>query len=237
MIKGFFVNSRKAFKKERKNEKMKTKAVIFDLDGTLLNTIFDIGDCLNHILEIHGFPARTYDEYVTFVCNGSRKLVERAAATASDREVDAILAEYKVYYSENYSVKTAPYDGIKELLVKLSQRGYKLGVYSNKPDNIVRSLAEKHFRGVFDSVRGQTDDVPVKPAPDGAWLVANELGVNYSECVFVGDSAEDRETALNAGMIPVNVSWGYRSEKFLRECGADICVSSAEELFDVVSGI
>ncbi len=234
MIRGFFVNLRQSRKKERKNKKMKTKAVIFDLDGTLLNTIYDIGDCLNHVLENHGFPKRTYDEYITFVCNGSRKLVERAADTACEREVDAILAEYKVYYSENYSVKTAPYDGIEQLLMKLSDMGVKLGVYSNKPDNIVKSLAEKHFSGIFEAVRGQTDDVPVKPAPDGAWLVANELGVDFSECVFVGDSAEDRETALNAGMIPVSVSWGYRSEKFLRECGADICVSSANELLDAI---
>lgn len=210
---------------------MKTKAVIFDLDGTLLNTIYDIGDCLNHILKLHGFPERTYDEYVTFVCNGSRKLVERAAGTASDAEVDAILAEYKVYYSENCSVKTVPYDGITELLEKLSEKGFKLGVYSNKPDNIVKSLVEKHFPHMFGAIRGQTDTVPVKPAPDGAWLTAKELGVDFSDCIFVGDSAEDRETALNAGMIPINVSWGYRSGDFLRSCGAKICVDTAEELF------
>ena len=213
---------------------MKTKAVIFDLDGTLLNTIYDIGDCLNHILTLHGFPERTYDEYVTFVCNGSRKLVERAADTATESEIDTILAEYKVYYSENYSVKTIPYDGICELLEKLRNAGFKLGVYSNKPDNIVKSLVEKHFPGMFGAVRGQTDSVPVKPAPDGAWLTAKELGTDFSECIFVGDSAEDRETALNAGMIPVSVCWGYRSGDFLRKCGAEICADTAEELFSEI---
>lgn len=216
---------------------MKTKAVIFDLDGTLLNTIYDIGDSLNHILTKHGLPERTYEEYITFVCNGSRKLVERAAENASVSEIDVILEEYNAYYSENYSNKTSPYDGIPELLKKLAEKEIKLGVYSNKPDNIVKSLAEKHFPGVFTAVRGQTDFVPVKPAPDGAWLVADEMEVKYSECVFVGDSAEDRKTALNAGMVPINVSWGYRNGKFLRECGAEICVDSAEELFEAIMKI
>jgi len=156
---------------------MKTKAVIFDLDGTLLNTIYDIGDSLNHILTKHGLPERTYEEYITFVCNGSRKLVERAAENASVSEIDVILEEYNAYYSENYSNKTSPYDGISELLKKLAEKEIKLGVYSNKPDNIVKSLAEKHFPGVFTAVRGQTDSVPVKPAPDGAWLVADEMEV------------------------------------------------------------
>ncbi len=216
---------------------MKNKAVIFDLDGTLLNTIYDIGDCLNHILSIHGFPQRTYEEYVTFVCNGSRKLVERAATGASESETDVILEEYKAYYSKNYSVKTVPYEGISVLLKKLADSGFKLGVYSNKPDNIVRDLVEKHFPGIFGAVRGQTDKVPVKPAPDGAWLTADELGVSYSQSIFVGDSFEDMQTAINAGMIPVSVAWGYRSAEYLRDCGAEICAETADELYSEIMNI
>ena len=209
---------------------MSINSVIFDLDGTLLNTICDIGDCLNHILEKYGFPLRTYDEYVTFLCNGSRKLVERAVDSTDVETVDKILAEYKVYYSENFSVKTVPYDGLTELVDCLLEKGYKLGIYSNKPDNIVKALADKHFKGKFHAVRGQTESVPVKPSPEGAWLTADEMGVKYCNCAFVGDSIEDRLTALNAGMVPISVSWGYRTGEFLKANGADLCVDSAEEL-------
>lgn len=211
---------------------MKIKAVIFDMDGTLLNTICDMGDCLNRILEKYGFPLRSYDEYMTFVCNGSRKLVERAAETDDVETVDKILSEYKDYYSKNFSVKTEPYEGIIDLVDELLGKGYKLGIYSNKPDNIVKALSEKHFNGKFLSVRGQTENVPVKPSPEGAWLTADEIGVPYEECAFVGDSLEDRLTAANAGMIPVSVSWGYRTGEYLRQNGADICLDSAEELKD-----
>lgn len=213
---------------------MSIEAVIFDLDGTLLNTICDIGDSLNYILQNHGFPCRSYEEYVTFVCNGSKKLVERAAEKASAEEVEIILSEYKKYYSDNYSVKTVPYEGISELLKTLCEEGIKLGVYSNKPNNIVKDLCEKHFGGVFAAVRGQTDSVPEKPAPDGAWLTADEMGVEYEKCAFVGDSLEDRLTAIKAGMIPVSVTWGYRSADFLKENGADLCSDTCEELLQII---
>ena len=198
---------------------MRISAVIFDLDGTLLNTIYDIGDSLNHILRKYKMKERTYDEYIAFVCNGSKKLVERVSECTDDVLVEKILEEYIDYYSKNYSVKTVPYEGISELLQALAEKGVKLGVCSNKPDNIVKDLVHKFFPNVFLSVRGQTSDIPIKPSPEGAFLVADELGVLYEECAFVGDSAEDLKTALNAGMIPVNVSWGYRSKEFLVKMG------------------
>lgn len=213
---------------------MKFSAVIFDLDGTLLNTIYDIGDCLNHILRKYKMKERTYDEYITFVCNGSKALVQRASECDDDVIVEKILEEYKNYYSENYSVKTVPYEGISELICKLSENGIKLGVYSNKPDNIVKALVSKFFPDTFASVRGQTPDVPVKPSPEGAFLVADAMGAAYKDCAFVGDSAEDRQTALNAGMVPVNVSWGYRSRDFLFQNGAEICVDSPYELSEIL---
>lgn len=194
----------------------------------------DIGDCLNVILERHGFSPRTYEEYVTFVCNGSKKLVERAAANASPQETDRMLEEYKLYYTEHCSVKTVPYDGISELLVYLSDCGCKLGICSNKPDAIAKSLAEKHFGALFDSVRGQIDGIPVKPSPESAHAVADELGVCCGECLFVGDSGEDFMTARNAGMIPVSVLWGYRSPEYLKEHGSEISASSASELKNIV---
>ena len=213
---------------------MKISAAIFDLDGTLLDTICDIGDSLNCILRKYGFKERSYEEYVTFVCNGSRTLVERASECSDISVIDKILEEYKEFYSKNYSVKTIPYDNIAEVLGILSEKGVKLGVYSNKPDNIVKSLVDKFFPGIFISVRGQTDDVPVKPSPVGAFIVADELNVSYDSCAFIGDSIEDRQTALNAGMLPISVSWGYRSKDFLLEHGAEICIDSPMQLPDLL---
>ena len=213
---------------------MKISAVIFDLDGTLLNTVYDIGDCVNYILRKYNFKERTYEEYVTFVCNGSKKLIERASECADDAFVEKMLEEYKDYYSENCSSKTVPYEGISNVLGTLLEKGVKLGVYSNKPDNIVKSLIDKFFPDTFIAVRGQTSDVPIKPSPEGAFLVADEMGVSYENCLFVGDSLEDRQTAVNAGMVPVNVSWGYRPKDFLIENGAEFCIDSAFELLDLL---
>ena len=212
---------------------MEVSAVIFDLDGTLLNTICDIGDCMNCILRKYGMKERTYEEYTAFVCNGSKKLVERAAECSDNVLVEKMLEEYKEYYSKNYSVKTEPYEGISEVVESLLAKGFKLGVYSNKPDNIVKDLVNKFFPDKFVAVRGQTADVPVKPSPEGAFLVADEMGAVYKKCAFVGDSAEDLQTALNAGMVPVCVSWGYRTKEFLIKSGAEICVDSSRELLNL----
>lgn len=214
---------------------MKISAVIFDLDGTLLNTIYDIGDCLNYILKKHDLRERSYEEYVTFVCNGSKKLVERASGLSDDILVEKILGEYKEYYSKNCSARTVPYDGIRAVLHGLSEKGVKLGVYSNKPDNIVKALVNKFFPDTFIAVRGQTSDVPVKPSPEGAFLVADEMCAPYECCLFVGDSIEDRQTAISAGMVPVNVSWGYRSKEFLLENGSELCIDSPFELLDLLN--
>ena len=206
-------------------------AYIFDLDGTLLDTLPDLVFLTNKVLAERGLPQHTRDEVNSYVGNGARMLVKRAMpADASDRAVDDALARWKELYPEYGHKFTKPYEGMPEALETLKARGAKLGVLSNKFDAATQAVIAEHFPGVFDLVRGEGPETPRKPDPTGLLKMMADLGVAPERCAYVGDSGSDMTVAVNAGAVPVGVTWGYRSADELRKCGARYLVDSPAEL-------
>lgn len=207
------------------------RAVVFDMDGTILDTLEDLRDSVNAALAWGGFAARTTEEIRSFVGNGATRLIERAVpAGIDDGQVGKVLAYYRAYYEAHAQIKTAPYPGIQELLENLRAQGVMLAVVSNKPDAAVKKLAAHYFPHVFHAAVGARDGVPVKPSPESVWAALERLDVPAVESVYVGDSDVDIMTAQNAGMDGIAVAWGFRGEAFLRENGANVIVRSAAEL-------
>lgn len=216
------------------------KIAIFDLDGTLLNTIQDLADSCNAICKKFGFPLHTVDEYKFFVGNGIPKLVQRAVPADTDEEtLKAFLQEFIVYYEKHSADKTAPYDGIVETLKILRQAGVKIAVNTNKLQKASDDLCTLYFPGLIDYVCGNKTDFPVKPAPDGVYEIFSKLGMNEGEArkggaIYIGDSDVDIQTGKNAGITAVGVDWGFRGEAFLKEKGANLVVKTAPELIDII---
>ena len=208
---------------------MKYNAVLFDLDGTLLDTLGDLRLGVNLVLERHGYPERTLEEIRCFVGNGARQLMRLALpeGTAAE-ELEAILKEYLDWYAVNFCVKAAPYAGVKAVVEELAQKGVKVAIVSNKPDATTKKLGEMFFPGL--PVFGQRDDTPKKPAPEMVWKAMETLGVTAEEAVYVGDSEVDVATARNAGLPLVAVSWGFRTVAELVEAGAGTIVHTPQEL-------
>ena len=208
---------------------MNYNAVLFDLDGTLLDTLGDLRLGVNLVLERHGYPERTLEEIRCFVGNGARQLMRLALpeGTAAE-ELEAILKEYLDWYAVNFCVKAAPYAGVKAVVEELAQKGVKVAIVSNKPDATTKKLGEMFFPGL--PAFGQRDDTPKKPAPEMVWKAMETLGVTAEEAVYVGDSEVDVETARNAGLPLVAVSWGFRTVAELTAAGAVTIVHTAEEL-------
>ena len=208
---------------------MKYNAVLFDLDGTLLDTLGDLRLGVNLVLERHGYPERTLEEIRCFVGNGARQLMRLALpeGTAAE-ELEAILKEYLDWYAVNFCVKAAPYAGVKAVVDALVQKGVKVAIVSNKPDATTKKLGEMFFPGL--PAFGQRDDTPKKPAPEMVWKAMETLGVTAEEAVYVGDSEVDVATARNAGLPLVAVSWGFRTVAELTAAGAVTIVHTAEEL-------
>ena len=208
---------------------MKYNAVLFDLDGTLLDTLGDLRLGVNVVLERHGYPERTLEEIRCFVGNGARQLMRLALpeGTAAE-ELEAILKEYLDWYAVNFCVKAAPYAGVKAVVEELAQKGVKVAIVSNKPDATTKKLGEMFFPGL--PAFGQRDDTPKKPAPEMVWKAMETLGVTAEEAVYVGDSEVDVATARNAGLPLVAVSWGFRTVAELVEAGAGTIVHTPQEL-------
>ena len=211
---------------------MKYRAIIFDLDGTLLDTLTDLAEGTNYALRVNGFPERTIDEIRRFVGNGARKLIERAVP---DGQVEAALErvrqEFDVYYKVHCKDHTGPYPGIMEMLQELVRKGYMLGVVSNKPDFAVQELIPEYFPGVFASISGERQGVAKKPAPDLIWEAMKNLQSDSSEAIYVGDSEVDLEAAANAGIPCISVAWGFKGRKFLEEHQAEVII---EEPLDIL---
>lgn len=207
---------------------MKYTAVLFDLDGTLLDTLGDLHLGVNIILDKHGYPRRSMEEIRSFVGNGARELIRCALPASAAEELEPVLAEYLDWYAVNFCVKAAPYAGVKAVVDALVKKGVKAAVVSNKPDATTKKLAEMFFPGL--PAFGQRDDTPKKPAPEMVWKAMEELGVTAEEAVYVGDSEVDVATAANAGLPLVAVSWGFRTKEQLRAAGAETIVDTAEEL-------
>lgn len=211
---------------------MKYKAIIFDLDGTLLDTLTDIAEGTNHALRVNGFPERTRDEIRSFVGNGAGKLIERAVP---DGQAGAVLEQVRQSFDGYYKVHckdhTGPYPGIMEMLEKLAQGGYTLGVVSNKPDFAVQELIPEYFPGIFASVTGEREGIAKKPAPDLIWEAMKNLHADAAETVYVGDSEVDLEAAANAGVACISVAWGFKGRKFLEKHHAGMIIEEPLEIF------
>lgn len=207
------------------------KAIIFDLDGTLLDTLTDLAASCNAALKMMGFPARTVEEVRSFVGNGLEMLVRRALPEGAEEEtVRETLKKLKEYYALHNRDKTMPYEGILPMLRQLKEAGVPCCILSNKNDPNVQSLCEVFFDGLYSFAAGETDTVRRKPAPDGVFRLCSLLGVAKQEVCLVGDSEVDVETAQAAGVDLLAVSWGFRSEQQLRKAGAEQIFSTPETL-------
>lgn len=214
---------------------MRYMLAIFDLDGTILNTLEDLADSVNAALEQTGYPRRTIEEVRRFVGNGIRKLMERAVPQGTEKEdIDRVHREFTEYYKVHCTDKTRPYDGIWELLMTLREQGCKTAVVSNKADYGVQKLCSRYFEGLFDVAVGEREGILRKPAPDSVNEVLRKLQVRREDAVYIGDSDVDIETAQNAGMDHIIVNWGFRKEGFLREKGAVRIVSKPEEIGEII---
>ena len=211
------------------------QTVIFDLDGTILNTLEDLAAAGNWICRKRGWQEHTVEEYRQLVGTGMRNLLCLLDPMGdADPALDEALAEYMEYYGQHCMEKTAPYDGIPQLLAELRRRGLKLAVYSNKGDRFCGQLVEHYFPGVFHLIRGKVDGVPVKPDPIGLGLVMDALGAEKVTTLYVGDSNVDMETARNGKLVSCGVTWGFRGRKELQEAGAVHLADTAEELLSLI---
>ena len=208
------------------------KAIIFDLDGTLLDTLADLAEGTNYALRVNGFPERTIDEIRRFVGNGARKLIERAVPDGQiEAALEKVRQDFNVYYKIHCKDHTGPYPGIMEMLQELVQQGYSLGVVSNKPDFAVQELIPEYFPGIFASVSGERQGVAKKPAPDLIWEAMKNLQADSSNAVYVGDSEVDLEAAANAGIPCISVAWGFKGRRFLEEQHAGTIIEVPAEVF------
>lgn len=215
-----------------------TDTIVFDLDGTLLNTLDDLMDSTNYALLACGFPARGYEEIRSFVGNGVGLLIERACpADASKTQVADCLKLFTAHYDKNKSNKTRPYDGIAEMLAQVRARGFKSAVVSNKYDAAVKELVCSLFGEWIDEAIGESADVRKKPAPDGVEAALNRLNSDKKNAVYVGDSDVDAQTAKNAKMKFIGVTWGFRDRALLERMGADAIIDAPSELFEALEKI
>lgn len=210
-------------------------AVIFDLDGTLLDTLQDLTDSVNDTMRKHHMPLRTMEEVRGFVGNGIGKLVARAVppGTKADKLAQC-LSDFRLLYAKNMRRKTAPYPGIPELLMRLRADGFRLAVVSNKIDEAAKELCRAFFQDMIPVTIGESPDVARKPAPDSVLCALSELDVSPSQAVYVGDSEVDLETAKNAGLPCLSVTWGFRDADFLRQYGAAALADTPSSLLEML---
>ena len=216
---------------------MKTDTVIFDLDGTLLNTLEDLADSTNYAMRAFGLKERSINEVRNFVGNGVDVLIERAVEGAISKEQELeCLDVFKQHYSKNMDNKTKPYDGIMDVIKELLKRGYHIAIVSNKFDAAVKGLNVDYFEGLFPVAIGASDTVDKKPAPDSVIKALQELHSDKERAVYVGDSDVDIMTARNSGLPCISVTWGFRDEELQRSMGTDYIIHKPEELLDVLDG-
>ena len=209
------------------------KAVIFDLDGTLLNTLADLGDATNSVLRELGLPVHDYDAYKIFIGNGMKMLVTRALPRERRQEetIQSALAAMEEIYSRNWKNKTRAYEGVEDLLNEIAGRGLPIAVLSNKPDVLTKQTVQSFFPDCrFMAVRGARDGIPKKPDPTTALEIAGEMGCPPEDICYLGDTGTDMQTARRAGMFPVGALWGFRSAEELKEHGAEHLIRHPPEL-------
>ena len=215
---------------------MPYQTAIFDLDGTLLDTLEDLFRAVNQALSAHTLPARTRDEVKSFVGNGVEMLIRRAVPAESDEALTlSVLADFKATYAVICKDNTRPYEGILPLLTSLRKKGIRCAVVSNKFDAATKALCAEYFGDLVEVAIGERADIRKKPAPDTVMQALGELGVPAEGAVYVGDSDVDIETAKNCGMACISVAWGLRDEAFLRESGATALVGTPDELLQMIT--
>ena len=215
--------------------KHKFKLAIFDLDGTLLDTLKDIHTSVNLALEANNMPTKTLQEVKGFVGNGSKKLIERSVVAGTDSIIEAkVFDDFKKFYDIHCNDTTKPYDGILDVLAQLKTDGVTLAMLSNKPDFAVQKLNKIYFRDLFDIARGSFPDVPVKPAPDSVINIITSLNFSKNEVVYVGDSEVDIQTAANAKIDEIAVTWGFKTKDFLVENKATTFAHKTTDLINLI---
>lgn len=210
-------------------------AILFDMDGTLLDTLYDLWASTNAVLRELKCPERTLEEIRAYVGNGARNQIRCALPEGSaDELVDKALARYQAYYAEHCNDHTRPYDGIVQMLETLKDAGKQLAVVSNKPDKMVKILSKEHLGTLLNVSIGETPQIARKPAPDTVFKALEELEVDKENAVYIGDSEVDVATAKQAGVPLIAVSWGFRTRAALSDAGATTIVDSPEELLSLL---
>ena len=224
------------YKKSKKGSNiLKFKGVIFDLDGTLANTLSDLANAVNYGLLKLGVEIPKLEEYKMFVGDGTDKMIERALKQNATLENIAFVKKYYLeHYNEHFVDTTYAYNGMPELVEKLIKNGVTVAVVTNKVDSMAATVVEKLYGKCFNLVWGQRDGVPAKPDPTLTLMALKELNLKPNECAFVGDSSNDVLTGVNAGLYPVGVLWGFRSKEELLSNGAKALASTAEELKNIL---
>ena len=216
------------------------KALIFDLDGTLIDSLADLAEAINRMLEERGYPRAPLSVFPRYIGDGVKALVSRALPpeAVEKEDIEARVGDYLRHYSDTWHDKTRPYHGMLETLHELKARGMKLAVFSNKPHDFTVLCCDHFFPDLpFEAVLGAREGVPRKPDPQGALEIAAMIGVPPDQCAYVGDSGIDMETATRAGMLPVGVRWGFRNEDELLEHGAREMVTHPDDLVCLVSAV
>ena len=209
--------------------------VIFDLDGTLLDTLEDLKNSVNYALGTQQLPPRTLDEVRRFVGNGIRNLCERAVPAGTPAEVtDAVFAAFNPHYAVHCADYTKPYAGALAVMEQLRRDGAQLAVVSNKSDYAVQTLAAQSFPGLLDAAAGAKDGVRKKPYPDAVFAVMEQLHADRAGTVYIGDSEVDIETAKNAGLPCISVSWGFRSRQLLEQAGASCICEDMQQMYRAI---
>lgn len=213
----------------------KIDTIIFDLDGTLLNSLEDLRVSVNYALFGFKYPKQTLDMVRRNVGNGIEKLMERSLPDGKDNvNYEVCLEIFKEHYKTHMSVNTKPYPHIIETLAALKSRGYKLAVVSNKFDAAVKPLCQKYFKSLIDVAIGQSKDTKKKPAPDTVYMALDELKSSAETSIYVGDSEVDIQTAKNSGMDCISVSWGFKTKEFLEQNGASVIIDTPLEIFNYI---
>ena len=212
------------------------ETIVFDLDGTLLDTLDDLWAAVNSALKKFGLPLRSKEEVRSFIGNGIVKLMQRASGELEGPLFDGVLAEFKRYYGAHCADNTHPYKGVMPLLEELQTRGVKTAVVSNKADFAVKKLAEGYFQGLLQEAVGENEEggIRKKPAPDSLLAVMERLGACPRSTVYVGDSEVDIQTAKNAGVACISVTWGFKDKAFLLKNGASVLIDEPKELLAVL---
>lgn len=215
---------------------MKYKAVVFDLDGTLLNSLADLANSTNEALKSLGFPCHEVEKYKSFIGNGMYNLVRRALPIEHTQEelISECLAAVKKEYGQHWADKTVPYPGITELLSALQVKGLKLAVLSNKPHEFAKIIVEKYFPGQFEQTFGERPGIPRKPDPQGAFDIAETMKLSPQDFLYIGDSGTDMQTAVAAGMYPIGVLWGFRGAEDIQAGGAKVLLKKPLDLLKVL---